>query len=119
MSSSVACRARDVPAAITCDNGTEFTSRHFDALAYFRKIELDYIRPGKPVENAFIESFNGRFRDECLSQTWFTDLDDAQAAMTACVRDYNESRPHTSLGGLAPREYVAQLLAEEALEEAI
>ena len=71
------------------------------------------------MENAFIESFNGRFRDECLSQTWFTDLDDAQPAMEVWARDCNESRPHTSLGGPASREYVAQLLAEEALEEAI
>jgi putative transposase len=71
------------------------------------------------VENAFIESFNGRFRDECLSQNRFTDLDDARDAMTAWARDYNESRPHTALGGLTPREYFAQLLAEEALEEAI
>ena len=81
-------------------------------------IDLDFIRPGKPVENAFIESFNGRFRDECLSQNWFTDIADAQAAMPAWARDYNESRPHTSLGGLAPQEYVAQLLAGEVLKEA-
>ena len=71
------------------------------------------------MENAFIESFNGRFRDECLSQTWFTDLDDARASMGAWAKDYNESRPHTALGGLAPRDYVTQLLAEEVLEEAI
>jgi transposase InsO family protein len=93
---------RSAPSAITCDNGTEFTSRYFDAWAYFRKIDLDFIRPGKPVENAFIESFNGRFRDECLNQDWFTDLDDAQAAMAAWKQDYNESRPHTSAGGLGP-----------------
>lgn len=80
---------------------------------------MDYIRPGKPVENAFIESFNGRFRDECLSQTWFTDLDDDQAAIAAWMEDYNESRPHTALGGLAPREHLAHLLAEETLQEAI
>ena len=71
------------------------------------------------MENAFIESFNGRFRDECLNQDWFTDLDDAQAAMAAWKQDYNESRPHTSLGGLAPQEYVAQLLAGDVLEEAV
>ncbi len=114
-----AIQRRSAPVAITCDNGTEFTSRHFDAWPHFRKIDLDFIRPGKLVENAFIESFNGRFRDECLSQTWFTDLDDARAAMTAWATDYDESRPHTSLGGLAPRGYVAQLLAEGVLEEAI
>ena len=114
-----AIRRRSAPSSITCDNGTEFTSRYFDAWAYFRKIDLDFIRPGKPVENAFIESFNGRFRDECLNQGWFTDLADAQAAMAAWKEDYNESRPHTSLGGLAPQEYVAQLLAGDGLEEAV
>jgi putative transposase len=72
-----------------------------------------------PVENAFFESINGRFRDECLSQTWFTDLDDAQAAMAAWKEDYNESRPHTSLGGMAPQQYIAQLLVGEALEETL
>jgi len=113
-----AIRRRSAPSSITCDNGTEFTSRYFDAWAYFRKIGLDFIRPGKPVENAFIESFNGRFRDECLNQDWFTDLADAQVAMAAWKQDYNESRPHTSLGGLAPQEYVAQLLAGDVLEEA-
>ena len=114
-----AIRRRSAPLSITCDNGTEFTSRYFDAWAYFRKIGLDFIRPGKPVENAFIESFNGRFRDECLNQDWFTDLADAQAALAAWKEDYNESRPHTSLGGLAPQEYVAQLLAGDVLEEAV
>ena len=67
----------------------------------------------------FVESFNGCFRDECLNQDWFTDLADAQAAMAAWKEDYNESRPHTSLGGLAPQEYVAQLLAGDGLEEAV
>lgn len=114
-----AIRERQAPVAITCDNGSEFTSRHFDSWAYFRKIDLDFIRPGKPVENAFIESFNGRLREECLSQNWFVDLDDAQAALTAWREDYNESRPHTSLGGLAPVEYVARLLAGAEPEEAV
>ena len=71
------------------------------------------------MENAFIESFNGRFRDECLNQDWFTDIDDARAAIEAWAKDYNESRPHTSLGGLAPQAYVAQLLDGEAFEEAV
>ena len=114
-----ATRRRGAPAAINCGNGSESTSRFFDAWAYSREIELDFIRPGKPVENAFIESFNGRFRDECLSQTWFTDIDDAQAAIGAWDRDYNGSQPHTSLGGRAPREHVAQLLAAGALKEAV
>ena len=114
-----AIRRRQAPIAITCDNGSEFTSRHFDAWAYFRKIDLDFIRPGKPVENAFIESFNGRLREECLSQSWFVDLGDVQAALAAWKEDYNVSRPHTSLGGLAPVEYVARLLAGAELEVAV
>lgn len=114
-----AIHERQAPVAITCDNGSQFTSRYFDSWAYFRKIDLDFIRPGKPVENAFIESFNGRLREECLSQHWFVDLNDAQAALAAWKEDYNVSRPHTSLGGLAPVEYVARLLAGAELEEAV
>ena len=112
-----AIRQRGAPAAITCDNGSEFTSRYFDSWAYFRKIDLDFIRPGRPVENAFIESFNGRLREECLSQNWFVDLFDVQAALAAWREDYNVSRPHTSLGGLAPVEYVAKLLAGAEFED--
>ena len=114
-----AIRQRRAPVAITCDNGSESTSRYFDAWAYFRKIDLDFIRPGKPVENAFIESFNGRLREECLIQNWFGDLGDVQTALAAWREDSNVSRPHTSLGGLAPVEYVAQLLAGVELEEAV
>jgi len=114
-----AMRQRSAPVAITCDNGSEFTSRYFDSWAFFRKIDLDFIRPGKPVENAYIESFNGRLREECLSQNWFVDLFDVQAALAAWREDYNVSRPHTSLGGLAPVEYVARLLAGAEFEEAV
>ena len=102
---------RGLPDAITCDNGTEFTSRYFDAWAYFRRIQLDFIRPGKPVENAFIESFNGRFREECLSQHWFESLEEVRRVLDGWKSDYNETRPHSSLGGLAPAEYVGRLLA--------
>lgn len=72
-------RTRGLPQGIVCDNGPEFTSRAFDAWAYQRRLKLLFIRPGKPVENAFIESFNGRFRDECLSMSWFLGLADARA----------------------------------------
>ncbi len=75
-----------------------------------------FIRPGKPVENAFIESFNAR-REECLSQSWFQSLADAQAASAAWMQDYNDSRPHSSLGGLAPAEYAAKLLLGPGFEE--
>ncbi len=78
-------------ASITVDNGTEFTSRHFDSWAYFRSIAIDFIRPGRPVENAYIESFNGRLREECLSQHWFRDLAEARSILRAWRRDYNET----------------------------
>jgi putative transposase len=98
------------PETITVDNGTEFTSKHFDWWAYHRNIKLDFIRPGCPVENAFIESFNGKLRDECLNMHWFKNLWDAQFLIENWRREYNEMRPHSSLGNLAPTEYVAQLL---------
>lgn len=114
-----AIRDRDRPDAITCDNGSEFTSRYLDSWAYSRRINLDFIRPGKPIENAFIESFNGRLREECLSQHWFTEMPDVRRILEDWRRDYNECRPHTSLGGLAPADYVGRLLAGAEFEEAI
>jgi putative transposase len=107
----VAIARRRRPEVITIDNGTEFTSNHFDAWAYEKQIRLDFIRPGKPIENAFAESFNGRFRDECLSASWFTGLDDARRTVEDWRRDYNESRPHSALGGEAPTAFASRLLA--------
>jgi putative transposase len=94
---------RGVPRTIQVDNGTEFTSNHFDAWAYFRGIHVDFIRPGKPVDNAHIESFNGRLRDECLNAKWFESLDDARKALQDWRRDYNEVRPHSSFGDMPLR----------------
>ena len=94
--------SRGLPPVLVCDNGAEFTSRAFDAWAYRRGIKLLFIRPGKPVENAFVESFNGRLRDECLSASWFLDLNDARAQTEAWRRDYNHARPHSGLGGATP-----------------
>lgn len=93
---------RGLPAALVCDNGPEFTSRVFDAWAYRRGIKLLYIRPGKPVENAFIESFNGKLRDECLSTSWFLDLADARAQIEQWRHDYNTARPHSALDDCTP-----------------
>ena len=104
---------RGVPVALTQDNGTEFTSRHYDAWAFSAGIQLDFIRPGRPVENCYIESFNGKLRDECLSQSWFLSLSEAQEQLDAFRKDYNETRPHSSLGNLPPAVYV-QLLQEVA-----
>src|SRR5690606_2516518 len=87
------------------DNGSEFTSRAFDAWAYSRDIRIDYIQPGKPVQNCFIESFNGTFRDECLNLHWFLSLDDAKQEIETWRVDYNEARPHSSLGRLPPAEF--------------
>ena len=100
---------RGAPRTIQVDNGTEFTSNHFDAWAYFHGIDLDFIRPGQPVDNAHIESFNGRLRDECLNARWFESVDDARQALQAWRRDYNDVRPHSSLGDLPPAVFAAQI----------
>jgi len=111
---SRAMATRGKPRAITLDNGSEFTSRVFDAWAHEHGIALDFIRPGKPVENAFIESFNGRLRDECLNTHWFLSLDHAKEGIEAGRKDYNELRPHSALGNLTPREYAARISREKA-----
>lgn len=99
-------KERGYPQAITVDNGTEFFSRAMDAWAYHNKVQLAFIRPGKPVENAFIESFNGRLRDECLNATLFHSINDAKEKIETWRRDYNENRPHSSLGNISPNEFV-------------
>jgi putative transposase len=96
------------PRSITVDHGTEFHSRALEDWAYRCGVQLDFIRPGKPVENAFIEAFNGRLRDECLNVHQFESLEDARAKIEAWRVDYNERRPHSSLGDLTPREFMAQ-----------
>lgn len=95
---------------ITVDNGTDFTSKALDAWAYEHGVKLDFIRPGKPVENAVIESFNGRLRDECLNANVFVSLHDARQKIEAWRIDYNENRPHSSLGHLTPREFTKQIV---------
>lgn len=94
-----------LPSMLVCDNGPEFTSKALDQWAYKNNVTLHFIRPGKPVENAYAESFNGKFRDECLNTAWFVSLDDARRQIEAWRQDYNEVRPHSSLGGLTPMEY--------------
>ena len=96
---------RGVPEAIRCDNGPEFTSRHFLAWCLEKKIELVHIEPGRPVQNAFVESFNGKLRDECLNASWFGNLFEARIKIGAWKEEYNEERPHSSLGNLTPREF--------------
>jgi putative transposase len=103
-------RQRGTPQVIQVDNGTEFTSNHFDAWAYLRDIQLDFIRPGKPVENAHIESFNGRLRDECLNSQWFQSIDEAKRTIEHWRWEYNELRPHSALGDMAPSHYAAEIV---------
>ena len=97
---------RALPATIFCDNGPEFISKNLDKWAYEREISLNFSRPGKPTDNAIIESFNGSFRDECLNTNWFMSLEDAQRKIEAGRMHYNESRPHMSLGYRTPQEFL-------------
>ena len=103
------------PRTIRVDNGPEFVSRSLDWWAYWNAVELDFSRPGKPTDNAFIESFNGRLRQECLNQHWFLSMQDAQENLDSWRKDYNEHRPHSSLGQRTPQEF-ARLSLEESLE---
>lgn len=96
------------PQAIVCDNGPEFTSHALDTWADEHGVKLQFIQPGKPVQNCFVESFNGRLRDECLNENWFMSLDEARRIITAWRDDYNERREHGSLGGLTPSEFAQQ-----------
>lgn len=102
--------AQETPKRIFVDNGSEFISKSLDRWAYENGVTLDFSRPGKPTDNALIESFNGSFRDECLNVNWFLSLDDARQKIERWRQDYNEFRPHTSLGNLTPKEYADQLL---------
>ncbi len=97
---------RGLPEVITSDNGPEFAGKVMDEWAYRCDVKLNFIRPGKPIENAYAESFIGRIRDECLNENWFISLKHAREVIESWRIDYNEGRPHTSLGGLTPREYV-------------
>jgi putative transposase len=99
---------RGLPRTIRVDNGPEFISRALDQWAYLNQVELDFSRPGKPTDNALIESFNGRLRQECLYQNWVMSLEEAGRIVEAWRREYNEERPHGSLGNLAPREFARQ-----------
>jgi putative transposase len=96
---------RGLPEVIVIDNGPEFTSRALDEWAYRRRVRLLFITPGRPIENAYIESFNGKFRDECLNEHWFLSLDEVRATTESWRIDYNRDRPHSSLGHLTPEEF--------------
>jgi putative transposase len=102
-------KERGKPERIQSDNGSEFVSRVLDKWAYENSVTLDFSRPGKPMDNATIESFNGSFRDECLNVSWFLSMEDAQEKIEKWRRDYNEFRPHSSLGDLTPRQFIDNL----------
>ena len=114
-----AAKFRGYPKAIRTDNGPEFTARAFLAWTQSRKIEHVLIQPGCPTQNAYIESFNGSFRDECLNEHWFTSLADARGEIARWRLDYNEVRPHSSIGRIPPAKFAAQhrqLTADAARE---
>ena len=96
---------RGAPKRVFADNGSEFSGRMFDLWAYHHGVQINFSRPGKPTDNAFVESFNGSLRDECLNANWFTSLEEATAAIEAWRVEYNESRPHQALGHMTPREF--------------
>ena len=102
---------RGRPLAIRCDNVPELTSWHFLAWCLERKIELVHIEPGKPVQNAHVESFHGKLRDECLNASWFVNLFEARRKIAAWRKEYNEERPHSSLGYRTPAAFAQQLAA--------
>lgn len=105
---------RGLPQAIRTDNGKEFCGRAMLNWAHTRGVRLFLIEPGKPNQNAYIESFNGRLRDECLNEHWFVSLAHARAVIEAWRREYNDERPKRSLGGLTPSAYARQLAHKSA-----
>ena len=104
-----AARFRGYPAAIRTDQGPEFTGKALDEWAYRHRVQLKLIQPGKPTQNAYIESFNGKFRDECLNEHWFQSLAHARAIIQTWRQDYNEQRPHSMLDYQTPAEVADQL----------
>ncbi len=103
---------RGFPGKIRVDNGPEFTSKILDQWAYLNGVEMDFIRPGKPTDNALMESFNGHFRQECLNENWFLSLEDVREKVEVWQQHYNQERPHRSLDNLSPLEY---LVAQEVI----
>ena len=104
---------RGLPKSITVDHGPKFEGQVPDAWAYAVNVQLSFIRPGKPDENAYIESFNGTFRDECLNGHWFVTIEQARRVIEASRIEYNTERPHSSLGELTPMEYADRCLARK------
>jgi putative transposase len=100
-------QVRGAPAAISVDHGPEFIAKAVDAWAYDHHVHLAFIRPGKPIENAYVESFHDKFRAECLDLHWFASVVDARETIAAWQEDYNTVRPHSALGQLTPAEFAS------------
>ena len=109
---------RGLPQQIRSDNGPEFVSRAVDQWAYEQGLGWHTIHPGRPMENGYVESFNGRFRDECLNENWFTDLADARAKIALWKQDYNQARPHSALGYRTPEEFAQAATASNCGKDA-
>jgi len=108
---------RGYPERIVCDNGPEFRSRALDEWAYEHGIALDFIQPGKPIQNPYAESFNGKMRDECLNVHWFADVAEARSLIEEWRRDYTQVRPHSSLGNRTPRQFAEAINIQLRLQE--
>ena len=104
---------RGLPATIRLDNGPEYISKILSKWAEKQKIKLDYIERGKPTQNGFVESFNGKFREECLDQNWFLNLESAKNIIEEWRQDYNKERPHSSIGYMTPREFAQKTFIDE------
>lgn len=111
-------KERGLPKVILSDNGTEFTSKAMDQWAYYHKQKHNFIEPGKPMQNGTCESFNGRLRDECLNEHWFTSLENARDIIEEWRVDYNEERPHGTLR-MTPIEFYKQAMQQKKMEQPI
>lgn len=106
--------ARGLPLSITIDNGPEFAGKTLDEWAYRTGLKLQFIEPGKPQQNAYIESFNGKFRDECLNEHWFVSMRHARDTIADWRQEYNNDRPHSSLGYLTPKQFADSFLTADS-----
>lgn len=111
-------KGRSAPKALFCDNGSEFTSQVLDMWAYHNQVAIDFSRPGKPTDNAFVESFNGTLRSECLDAHWFAGPADAARLIESWRQEYNGSRPHRALGERTPNEFAREIAASRDLTTA-
>jgi putative transposase len=107
--------SRGLPQSVTVDNGPEFISKVLDEWAYRQQLQLRSIEPGKPQQNAYIESFNGKFRDECLNEHWFLSMRHAREVIAAWREEYNAERPHSSLGYLTPHQFAERFLTADSM----